>query len=141
MATFRAVSMLLPGGVEVIDDPQAPGGKVVGFMQTSEVIAETTLDAPAAGIAVRDRGENCKGPPRMEVTVDGVDRFGGPIDNSAWADTVIPVALDAGIHSVSISFPNDYYEGPPCNRNLFVEGVHFLAKLPAPAADGGADGG
>jgi hypothetical protein len=138
---LRAVSMLLPGGVEVTDDPHSPGGKVVGFMQTSEISGETMLDAPVAGLAIRDRGEDCKGPPHMQVTIDGVDRFAGPIANAAWGDTVIPLPLAAGQHAVTVAFPDDYYEGPQCDRNLFVEGVHFLATLPVAPADAGVDGG
>jgi len=141
----------LPGGVEVADDPRAPGGKVVGFMQSSEAIGETQLDGPMAGLAVRARGEDCHGPPEMDVTVDGVDRFTGAIRNRDWADTVIPLALNPGLHNVAITFPNDAYEGPGCDRNLFVEGIRFLSSLPdagaalgppslpSPASGGGGD--
>ncbi len=83
---LRAVSMLLPGGVEVVDDPQTAGSKVVGFMSNAEAVGETQLDQPAAGLVVRARGEDCKGPPQMNVSVDGVDRFSGMVESPTWID-------------------------------------------------------
>ncbi len=74
---LRAVSMLLPGGVAVVDDPRSSGGKAVGFMSSSEATGETELDRPMAALVVRARGEDCKGPPQINVTVDGIDRFSG----------------------------------------------------------------
>ncbi len=140
---LRAVSMLLPSGAEVVDDARASGGKVVGFMSDSEATAETQLDRPAAGFVVRARGEDCKGPPRMDVTVDGVDRFSGLVEARDWVEIPVPVTLGAGLHAISIGFPNDLFEGPACDRNLFVEGVHFLETMPADAGAhaGDADGG
>jgi hypothetical protein len=140
---LRAVSMLLPGGAEVVDDARAAGGKVVGFMSNSEATGETQLDRPAAGFVVRARGEDCKGPPQMNVTVDGVDRYSGMVAARDWVDVPVTVALEPGLHSLSIAFPNDLFEGPACDRNLFVEGVHFLETMPSDAGPrvGSSDGG
>jgi len=140
---LRAVSMLLPGGAEVVDDARAPGGKVVGFMSNSEATGETQLDRPMAGFVVHARGEDCKGPPQMNVTVDGVDRYSGMVEARGWVDVPVSAALGPGLHSLSIAFPNDLFEGPACDRNLFVEGVHFLETMPADAGPrgGSSDGG
>jgi hypothetical protein len=135
---LRAVSMLLPGGVAVVDDPRASGGKAVGFMSSSEATGETQLDRPVVAMVVRARGEDCKGPPQMNVTVDGADRFSGMIESADWIDVPIAVALAPGLHTVSIAFPNDLFEGPSCDRNLFVEGVRFLETMPPDAGNGAA---
>jgi len=135
---LRAVSMLLPRGVAVVDDPRASGGKAVGFMSSSEATGETQLDRPVVAMVVRARGEDCKGPPQMNVTVDGTDRFSGMIESADWIDVPIAVALAPGLHTVSIAFPNDLFEGPSCDRNLFVEGVRFLETMPPDAGNGAA---
>jgi hypothetical protein len=117
----------------VVDDPRASGGKAVGFMSSSEATGETQLDGPIGAMVVRARGEDCRGPPQMNVTVDGVDRFSGMIESADWIDVPIAVALTPGLHTISIAFPNDQYEGPSCDRNLYVEGVRFLENMPPDA--------
>src|SRR6202042_3263881 len=92
-------------------------------------------------MVVRARGEDCKGPPQMNVTVDGADRFSGMIESADWIEVPIAVALAPGLHTVSIAFPNDRFEGPSCDRNLFVEGVRFLETLPADAGTAGNGAG
>jgi hypothetical protein len=112
-------------------------------MSNSEATGETQLDRPMAGFVVRARGEDCKGPPQMNVTVDGVDRYSGMVEAHDWVDVPVVAALGPGLHSLSIAFPNDRFEGPACDRNLFVEGVHFLEAMPADAGPrvGSSDGG
>jgi hypothetical protein len=132
---LRAVSMLLPGGVEVVDDPRIPGGKAVGFMSSSEATGETQIDRPMAGFLVRARADLCKGPPQMNITVDGIDRYSGMVESRDWIDVPVPVALAAGPHTLSIAFPNDEFQGPACDRNLYVEGLHFIESMPV--HDGG----
>jgi hypothetical protein len=130
---LRAVSMLLPGGVEVVDDPRASGGKAVAFMSSAEATGETQLDRAMAGLVVRARADDCKGPPQMNVTVDGIDRFSGMVDSREWIDVPVPVALSTGPHSISIAFPNDRFDGPSCDRNLYVDEVRFVESMPADA--------
>ena len=127
---LRGTQLLLPAGIKVVDDPLAQGGKAVAFMSEATAIGQTELAAAAAGFSVRARGDQCQGGPELRVSVDGVERAAVIVSATAWTDYPVAVPLEPGIHSVAVGFDNDRYDGPGCDRNLYLDTVRVLAAMP-----------
>ena len=127
----------IPGAAppELVDTwtPETPGGcaDVPGYANLcSEGALSHDLILDEAGVITMHApvwGTDAGGEPaRMEVAVDGEARDTREVRGSASAPERVTLTfeLDAGTHTVSIAFLNDFYE-PPANRDLRIAEVRF----------------
>ena len=129
---LRVASMILPSGVRLVDDYRLHGHQAVAFMSEATASGQTQIDSPAGALVVRARGEQCKGAPEMTVAVDNVERGHLAVPAPQWTDYPIAVALEPGMHTVSVSFTNDRFDGPGCDRNLYLDDIRVVAQSFAP---------
>jgi hypothetical protein len=118
--------LLADGTGSVVADAHASHGVAFAMMSSGSVTSQLRLDRSAAGLVVRARADLCKGPPEMDITVDGKVLAHLTVDSVSWMDYPVPVNLEAGLHRISIGFPNDLYEPPACDRNLYIDAVRAL---------------
>jgi hypothetical protein len=116
----------LPPRTFVVDDRGASGGRALAMNSVATATGQVLLPGPATGLVVRARADQCHGPPTLVVTVDQVQRLSADVPAIAWSDYSAPVRLEAGLHEVAISFPNDLFLGASCDRNLYVDRLSFL---------------
>ena len=135
-ASFEAETMSLPSSSgRVFSDRNAGGGKALLISRTAAASRSFTAPA-AAAVAVRARGDQCGGAPRMVVWIDGVKRLSRSVSATSWTGYRTDVAIPAGGHRVKISFTNDWRTST-CDRNLRVDRVRFVevAAAPTPAPE------
>jgi hypothetical protein len=130
---LESVALLSPPASMLVGDPLAKHGHALGMMSGGTALGQTNVLVPTGEIVVRARGEDCKGPPLLVLSVDGVERLSIQVTSNDWKEYRAPVDLAPGVHNVSVEFPNDYYEPPSCDRNLYLDTIRFLPKA-APAA-------
>jgi hypothetical protein len=123
-----AEALLSPSGSAILADPLASHGHALGLLSSGAALGQTTLAQPAGEVIVRARGDDCKGPPLLVLSIDGEERLSTPVASSSWHEYPVQVDLPAGMHNVSLEFPNDHYEPPSCDRNLYIDTVRFLPR-------------
>ncbi len=117
-------------------DPNIGGPDGPGVMVWSAGTLQKSVSIPSATtyrIDVVARGESAQGVnPIMDVRIDG-GSLGVPVSVGAvWATYAIAtVPLTAGMHSLTIAFTNDYFDGTE-DRNLFVDKTEFWFGLAPP---------
>jgi hypothetical protein len=125
---LQAEALLSPSGSMLMADPRASHGYALGMMSSGTAIGQTNLQVAADEVVVRARGDDCRGPPMMVVSIDGVESLSTPVASSSWQEYRTPADLGAGMHTVSVEFSNDHYEPPACDRNLYIDTVRFLPR-------------
>jgi hypothetical protein len=121
-----AEDFLSPGGSMMVQDPLATHRRALALMMSGTAVGQPTLKAPAGEVVVRVRGDECQGAPLLVLSIDGVERLSTPVTSKTWQEYRANVDLAPGLHSVSVEFPNDHYEPPACDRNLYLDSVRFL---------------
>jgi hypothetical protein len=114
------------GTGSVFADVHATHGVAFAMMSSGTAGAQLMLDHSASSLLIRARGDACKGAPEMDVTLDGKAVGHFVVDSLEWKDYPVPLALEAGSHRLAITFPNDLWEPPSCDRNLYVDTVRAL---------------
>ena len=118
--TAEAEAMSLPSGSGmVVSDSAASGGRALEIWSTATATGSVTSRATRR-IAVRARGEQCQGAPRMTVAVDGRTALDVQVSATTWTDYAADLPLADGAHTITVRFTNDYL-GSGCDRNLFVD--------------------
>jgi len=141
VAVVQAESMTLPTYTSVFSDASADGGKGIVMYRNGTATASFTLPSAASGLSVVARADLCNGGAQMVVAVDGGQVLSTTVSATTWTANSASVALAAGSHTLSIQFPNDYYGGTGCDRNLRVDRTAFTASTTPPTPDAGPVGG
>jgi Ca-dependent carbohydrate-binding module xylan-binding len=136
--SFKVDALALPGGCGGVTDALATDRRAIEFWSSGVARGPMELLAPVRGLSVTARGDQCQGAPQLVVRVDGVQVLSADVPHPSWSDFRAPVALDSGRHLFEVSFPNDLWIPPDCDRNLYVDRITFLPARPP--GDGGIEG-
>jgi hypothetical protein len=107
--------------------------------QAARMTATTPADADHVVVAVR--GQPCLDPadpgagpwPHFTVRIDGRQAASTYATSTRWRSVGIPIDLPAGLHSIAITFDNDFERPGICDRNLRIDHVAlFSSGPPAP---------
>src|SRR5438552_2823371 len=106
--TVEAESFSLASGSgTVFGDAAGSGG--IALLIWSNATASAKVSTPkATRIAVRARGDQCSGAPKMKLTVDGSRIYTDSVSATSWTNYGAAVSLAAGTHKIAITFTNDY---------------------------------
>jgi hypothetical protein len=118
--------LVADGTGSVFADPKATHGLAFAMMSSGTVGAALTLVKPTTSLVIRARSDSCKGSPEMDIALDGKTVGHFVVESSDWKDYPVPVQLEPGAHRLSITFPNDLWEPPSCDRNLYLDTVRAL---------------
>jgi hypothetical protein len=124
----EAETLTLPSGSGQV----VPGGLKIWSTATA---SGSFTSRATRRITVRARGEQCAGAPRMTVSVDGRVALDVNVTATSWTDYAADLALNDGLHSLTVRFANDY-RSASCDRNLLVDRVTLtsIAARPLPGA-------
>ena len=133
---FQGEDMSLPAGSgQAVLDSAAAGGKAL-LIWSNATAGLSVRTSGVTGFTVRARGDLCLGAPEMKVSVDNVEVLTTFINASAWTSYPVTQALTDGVHSFSVTFPNDA-KAPGCDRNLYVDELRFSTGSPPPVPSEG----
>jgi hypothetical protein len=109
--------------VDKTDSTNPSGGKFVHMVDNSTIADKVTIKK-GNWLVVRARGTSCNGAPHMVVKVDNTIVLEVDVANQDWTDYSTLLALSTSQtneHQLAITFSNDLYQGPWCDRNLDVD--------------------
>ncbi|HEY7960758.1 MAG TPA: carbohydrate-binding domain-containing protein [Solirubrobacteraceae bacterium] len=131
--SFTALSMHPSdaGNVRLSHDRYAFEGRALLITSDDTVSKSVAVDGTISQVAVRARGDQCNGAPKMTVQVAGHTVLATDVSNTTWHTFTASASIAAGTHVVSITFPNDYMNRS-CDRNLRLEVVTITVTPPAP---------
>ena len=117
----------IPGasGIGSVSDPAAGDTHALEFYSNATGSLNIELLTDVSGFVLRARGEECKGWPEVEVTVDGDLALRTEVKSRSWMDYPVMRPLAEGSHRFDFRFTNDRYD-PPCDRNLLLDKVTFV---------------
>lgn len=91
----------------------------------------------AGDLILRVRGDQCKGAPVLNLTIDDVRRAPVTVSATLPTDRVLARNLAEGTHRVELAFRNDLYR-PKCDRNVHLLGLSMSVPTspssPVPSA-------
>ena len=76
-----------------------------------------------ARVAVRARGDLCRGAPRMVVKVDGRQVMSRIVKSKTWKSYETTFSAADGAHRATITFTNNHRKAKSCDRNLYADKV------------------
>ncbi len=118
-------------GASLIPDEAAHSGQALELSSSTSATGVVVLSRAMGGLAIRARGDQCQGPPDLQLDVDGKRVLSTPVPENVWTDRWIALPLAAGEHTVAVRFPNDLWQPPACDRNLYVDRLWFAPAVPA----------
>jgi hypothetical protein len=92
------------------------------------VSKQVTTTAPARQVTVWAQAQYCNGSPTMVLTLDGKTVTSWTSIATSWKPYAAPASIPAGTHTVAVSYPNDFYLGPSCDRNLDLDVILLQAQ-------------
>jgi hypothetical protein len=108
-------------------DSSASGGRAL--LLSKNGTASTTVTLPASGsLVIRARGDQYKGAPSMQVSLDGTVVATIAVSATVWTDYTVPVTASAGTHTVSIAYINELRVSSRKDRNLRVDTITVVAE-------------
>ncbi|MBX4197209.1 hypothetical protein KW801_01475, partial [Candidatus Saccharibacteria bacterium] len=141
VATLEAEQMILPVSGSVVTDTSASSGKAVFISTNGTATGSLNLPSNVTSLTVVAKGVQCSGAPTMTMAIDGSNTMTNmAVSSTAWASYSASVNLNAGTHSVALSFTNDYNKTRgnsrnSCTRDLYIDVSNFFgpsAVTPAP---------
>lgn len=135
ITTLESEQMALPDSAAIVSDSAASAGKAVALYKSGIAAGSVNFSSEVTSMAVTARGDQCAGPPIMNVTIDSVAVLSGkPVSSASWGNYTgrLKRPIPAGVHMVSITYTNDYQniantsKSLACNRNLFTDAVSFF---------------
>ena len=114
---FHPIIIIGAGGI--VNDAHLPAYTKL-FLSYGDATKTITTATKTTSIKIRASGDQCYGAPTMRIKIDGVIRLYQTVSATTWTTYSVATALNAGNHSVVISFTNDYYSNK-CDRNLRVD--------------------
>jgi hypothetical protein len=117
----------------------AVGGQALETWRNSSATKTVALSNPSDELVIRARGSLCNGAPRMQVSVRGTEVINALVSDTAYTDfSKTGLSLSAS-QTIKVSFTNDYYVNPSCDRNLYVDHVYLRSNdspTPPPPSNG-----
>lgn len=111
-------------------DPTASGGTALVLKQNSS--ASTTVSLPEfTGVVVRARGDQYRGAPVMNVSINGKVVSSVAVTATSWTDYTVPFSAPAGRYTVSVAYTNDA-SGKLGDRNLRLDKVTVVKAAADP---------
>jgi hypothetical protein len=142
VASLEAEQMSPPTGSSVITDSIASGGKALKLLSNGTASGSVSFPSAVTSLTVMARGDQCKGSPVMNVSLDGANYLSNTsVSATSWAAfNVTPAStLNSGTHTLSISFTNAYTNpghgkkgNGACSRVLYLDVTNFFGPTPAP---------
>ncbi len=131
--TLEAESFTLPStGGKVYEDAAASGGR--GLLMWSNGTASRSFTTATSGqLAIRARGDQCKGAPRMVVRVDGSEILATSVSSTSFTSYHPSTEIPAGTHKLTVTYGNDY-RTKYCDRNLRVDVAIVTTTDPEPTS-------
>jgi hypothetical protein len=117
-------------GATRVSDSLAVTGQALEFTSSTSATGVVVLSRPMRALAIRVRGDQCQGPPNVQVDVDGRQVLDSPVPETAWAERWAQLQISPGEHTVTVHFPNDMWIPPDCDRNLYVDKIWFTPTPP-----------
>ena len=115
--------LVADGSGGAVADVHASHGLAFAMNSSGTSSAVLTLEKPATGVVIRARSDSCKGSPEMDVSVDGKPAGHFVVESPDWQEYPVTLPLEIGTHRLSITFPNDLWEPPSCDRNLYLDTI------------------
>jgi hypothetical protein len=126
----------------VITDSNASGGKAVSFLTNGSATASVTFDGPVSSLSIKARGAQCQGAPKIELRIDTalVTTFSVSSTSYSSYSYTLPTPITSGVHTLSVSYPNDYTytrknNRVVCNRNVYLDNTTFNVEQPVVAPE------
>ena len=114
------------GAAGIIVDGSASASQSMAQWSNGQI--KFAMNTPAlSNVEWRLKGTVCSGAPRVELAVDGNGVGTQTINNPQWENRRTAVNLQAGRHTFSVRFVNDYSR-PGCDRNVFLDKLTLLAS-------------
>jgi hypothetical protein len=120
---FEAESM--SGSQSITSLSTASGGKYRKYWRAGAATFSAQVSSPSAGFSVRASADLCAGSPTLVVKLDGTQVLSTSVSQTSWTSFRVDVPLTVGVHLFEVTFPNDYYGGTGCDRNLNVDVITF----------------
>lgn len=115
----------MSGSGKVFSDKTASNRKARAFYKNQRASRQVT--GSFGSVAVRAKGELCKGAPRMAVAVDGKIVMSRLVKTqSKWGNYSVKVNVPSGKHTITAKFTNNR-ETRNCDRNLRVDKVNLVS--------------
>jgi len=133
-ATSTVTSRIYPAPIDVPGELQAedaasssglpaPTGR---WLMSAGDFVQDRFNFPQDGLyrfAIASAGQFADGEwPQVLVKIDGTTVGSATVDSASVQDVVITASVPAGSHTVTVEFPNDFWDGVN-DRNLFVDRV------------------
>lgn len=119
---------------KVIADKAASNDRGRAFFNNGTALKD--FRGSIARVAVRARGDLCKGAPRMVVKVDGRQVMSRLVKSKTWKSYETTFRAADGAHRAKITFTNNHRKAKSCDRNLYADKVSMSkpATVAAPTA-------
>ena len=140
VASVEAETMSLPPGATVQSDSNASSGKTLRLTQNGTTEIPLNLPAPAVGLTVTARADQCSGSPTFTVAVDGVILSNDmAVTSTVYGTYSAATNLASGSHQLKITASNlgsEYRNKTKirCSRVLYIDVTTFsgAASTPTP---------
>jgi len=131
--TLEAEQFSLSSGAgQAYSDPSASGGKAL-LMWSNGIATRSFVTATSGRLAIRARGDQCGGAPRMVVRVDGSQVLSVLVSSKTFVTYQSNAQISPGTHKLTVSYGNDY-RSRACDRNLRLDMVMATTVDPMPTA-------
>ncbi len=131
MLEAEAFSLASTAG-QAYSDSGASGGH--GLLMWSNGTASQPFTTATSGtLAIRARGDQCKGAPKMVVRVDGTEVLSTSVSGTSFNTYTSSAKFAAGTHELTVTYPNDY-RTKSCDRNLRLDMAVVTTEDPAPTS-------
>ncbi|MBI3494953.1 family 16 glycosylhydrolase [Candidatus Saccharibacteria bacterium] len=116
----------------VISDPATTFKQAVVMYSEGTVTSSNIATTSAAtSVEVIAKGSYCRGWPNMNIYIDGKQQGSSiKVGSKTWAKYSQAVNIPAGTHTVSVSYPNDYWRPGRCDRNLYIDSISLYGDTP-----------
>ncbi len=121
---IEAENMSLSENLEVVNDSQASNGKYLKFLNNTSTSTTFTNQTKIRKIIISASGDQCTRSPKMEIRIDGKRVLSSSVRNTNWTEYSKSLNLTPGIHTLTISYDNEYTRNG-CNTNLMVDKITF----------------
>jgi hypothetical protein len=112
-------------------DSAASGGRAL--LMSTNGTASTTVSLPASSsLVIRARGDQYKGAPTMQVSLDGKVISTIAVSATGWTEYTIPVVASAGTHTISIAYTNELRASASKDRNLRIDKITVITGVVTP---------
>jgi hypothetical protein len=134
IASLEGEQMTLVPGAAAIPDKSASGGQAMLLSDIGTVTGAVYLPVNVSSFNVVAKGAMCQGAPAMNVSMDGTNLiYNSPVSSTSWSNYSASGNFNSGIHTLNISFVNDYSKttgkfSSQCSRGLYIDTTNFYGS-------------